>query len=188
MFQPPAVSFSHMGLYVNDLERQERFFTQFLGFSVTDRGHLSTPNGPVQLVFLSRVPEEHHQMVLATGRPAELGFNTLNQMSFRVANLASLRDFFNAMHQAPWCHDITEVSPACHGNALSIYARGPEGNRIELFIDTPWYVNQPLREPFSFEQSDEDIWHWAHEMAKPLPGYRPRAQWVAEMKLKMGMP
>ena len=59
MFQPPAVSFSHMGLYVTDIARQERFFTQFLGFTVTDRGTLPTPNGPVQLVFLSRVPDEH---------------------------------------------------------------------------------------------------------------------------------
>jgi catechol 2,3-dioxygenase-like lactoylglutathione lyase family enzyme len=187
MFHPPAVSFSHMGLYVADIARQERFFTQFLGFTVTDRGTLPTPKGPVQLVFLSRVPDEHHQMVLATGRPADLGFNTVNQLSFRVPDLASLRAFFYAMQQDPWRHEINEVLPACHGNALSIYAKGPEGNRIELFIDTPWYVNQPLREPFGFDQSDEDIWHWAHEMAKPLPGYRPREQWVSEMKQKMGV-
>ena len=154
---------------------------------MTDRGSLSTPNGPVQLVFLSRVPDEHHQMVLATGRPADLGFNTVNQLSFRVADLASLRAFFNAMQETPWRDEITEVLPACHGNALSIYARGPEGIRIELFIDTPWYVNQPLREPFSFAHSDDEIWLWAHELAKPLPGYRPRKQWVAEMKQKMGV-
>ena len=187
MFHPPAVSFSHMGLYVSDIARQERFFTQFLGFTVTDRGSLPTPNGPVQLVFLSRVPDEHHQMVLATGRPADLGFNTVNQLSFRVADLASLRVFFNALQQAPWRDEVTEVLPACHGNALSIYVRGPEGIRIELFIDTPWYVNQPLREPFGFDQSDDEIWHWAHEMAKPLPGYRPREQWVSEMEQKMGV-
>ena len=187
MFQPPAVSFSHMGLYVTDIARQERFFTQFLGFTVTDRGTLPTPNGPVQLVFLSRVPDEHHQMVLATGRPADLGFNTVNQLSFRVPDLASLRAFFNAMQQDPWRHEVSEVLPACHGNALSIYAKGPEGNRLELFIDTPWYVNQPLREPFSFAHSDDEIWQWAHELAKPLPGYRPREQWVAEMKQKMGV-
>jgi hypothetical protein len=126
-------------------------------------------------------------MVLATGRPADLGFNTVNQLSFRVADLASLRAFFNAMQEAPWRDEIAEVLPACHGNALSIYARGPEGNRLELFIDTPWYVNQPLREPFSFDHSDEEIWHWAHELAKPLPGYRPREQWVSEMKQKMGV-
>ncbi len=187
MFNPPPISFSHMGLYVKDIARQERFFTQFLGFTVTDRGNLPTPKGPVELVFLSRVPEEHHQMVLATGRPADLGFNTVNQLSFRVPDLASLRAFFDALHQAPWRDEVTEVLPACHGNALSIYARGPEDTRIELFIDTPWYVNQPMREAFNFDQSDDEIWQWAHEKAQTLPGFRPRAQWVQEMQQKMGV-
>lgn len=35
-------------------------------------------------------------------------------------------------------------------NAISIYARDPEGNRLEIFIDTPWYVDQPMRVPVDF--------------------------------------
>jgi hypothetical protein len=34
--------------------------------------------GGMQLVFLSREPPDHHQIVLATGRPAELPANTNN--------------------------------------------------------------------------------------------------------------
>lgn len=81
---------------------------------------------------------------------------------------------------------MSEVSPASHGNALSVYVRDPEGNRLELFVDTPWYVNQPLRVPFDFALSDQQLWDWAEGHARSLPGFRPRAQWVAEMAAKMG--
>jgi catechol-2,3-dioxygenase len=97
---------------------------------VADRGNL----GHVQLVFLSRNPDEHHQMVLASGRPAEPGFNTINQMSFRVPDLATLK----RMHAGLLAEGVTDMQPATHGNAISIYCRDPEGNRIEVFWDTPW--------------------------------------------------
>ena len=45
----------------------EGFYTRLLGFTVTDRGQLQGAAGPVSLVFLSRDPDEHHQIVLATG-------------------------------------------------------------------------------------------------------------------------
>src|SRR5207249_954482 len=62
----PTVSFSHFGLYVTDLPRMEDFYARVLGLLVSDRGKL--PGGS-DLVFLSRDPDEHHQLVLATGRP-----------------------------------------------------------------------------------------------------------------------
>ena len=37
------------------------------------------------------------------------------------------------------------LGPVTHGNALSVYFLDPEGNRVELLIDTPWYVPQPHR-------------------------------------------
>lgn len=32
------------------------------------------------------------------------------------------------------------VAPRNHGNAWSIYFADPEGNRIELYTPSPWYV------------------------------------------------
>ena len=66
--------FSHMGLSVKDISKMEDFYTRVLGFTVTDRGHA----GGMKLVFLSRDPMDHHQIVLASGRPAELPANTDN--------------------------------------------------------------------------------------------------------------
>ncbi len=187
MSNAATISFSHIGIYVRDIARMEAFYTRFMGFTITDRGDLDSPNGKVSLLFLSRDPNEHHQLVLATGRPENSGFNTVNQMSFRVDSLATLRALYNGMVKGDMRGEMSEVSPACHGNALSVYVRDPEGNRLELFVDTPWYVNQPMRVPFDFSLDDAGLWDWAERHARSLPGFRPRSEWVKEMAQKMGL-
>ncbi len=187
MSQAPSIAFSHFGIYVTDIARMEVFYTRFLGFTVTDRGELDTPGGRVNLVFLSRDPTEHHQIVLATGRPADLGFNTINQMSFRVDSLGTLRSLYKGMVEGDMRLEVSEVLPACHGNALSVYVRDPEGNRLELFVDTPWYVNQPLRVPFDFSLDDGQLWAWAEAHARSRPGFKPREEWVRDMSVRMGL-
>jgi len=179
---PNGPSFSHMGIYVRDVARMEDFYKRVMGFTVTDRGNLDTPRGPVYLVFLSRDPEEHHQIVLASGRPEAEQYNIVNQMSFRVPDLAWLRALHGKLIQEP---GITEISPATHGNAISIYFRDPEGTRVECFIDTPWYCDQPFREPVDFGQSDVAIMTQSERIARAAPKFAPRAQWVAEMRRRM---
>lgn len=175
------LSLSHLGLYVHDMARMERFYTGLLGFTVTDRGDYAAPTGPTHLVFLSRDPDEHHQIVLATGRPEHLAFNTLNQISFRVPDLGTLR----ALHGRLPEYGAADVRPLYHGNAMSVYFRDPEGNRIEAFLDMPWYVTQPCGIPFDFATPDADLHRWAEERARTLPGFRPRAVWRAEMAERM---
>ena len=77
---------------------------------------------------------------------------------------------------------MSEIRPVSHGNALSVYFRDPEGNRVELFVDTPWYVTQPLRIPFDFAQGDEALMRWAEDTARKLPGFRPVAEWGARWR------
>src|SRR5687768_5288973 len=76
----PALTFSHFGFFVRDLERMVDFYTRLLGFTVSDRGELDTPRGRLSFAFLTRDPREHHQIVLASGRPDDLPFNTINQI------------------------------------------------------------------------------------------------------------
>ena len=179
---PNGPSFSHMGIYVRDVARMEDFYKRVMGFTVTDRGDLDTPKGPVYLVFLSRDPEEHHQIVLASGRAAGEHFNVLNQMSFRVPSLAWLR----ALHQTLVKEaGITEILPATHGNAVSLYFRDPEGTRIECFIDTPWHSEQPCREPVDFSQSEEAIMAQVERIARASKVFMPRDAWIAQMKHRM---
>lgn len=179
----PGLSISHLGIFVADLARMEDFYARFLGFTVTDRGQLDGPHGPIDLVFLSRDPGEHHQIALVGGRPAEVNFNVINQISLKADSLATLMEF----HRRLAGEKVTEVRPITHGNALSVYFRDPEGNRIELFIDTPWYVDQPMRVPAPFELGEAELMIWAEKHARSLPGFRPREEWRAEMVKRMGL-
>lgn len=177
--QKNSLLFSHMGFYVRDLERMARFYKEVMCFFETDRGDL----GPVQLVFLSRDPNEHHQIVLASGRPADLSFSVINQISLRVPDLATLRTVRDRVQADP---DVSDLVCATHGNAVSIYFRDPEGNRLEVFLDTPWYCEQPLREAIDLDQSDEAVMAFAEALARSRPKFRSRADWIAEMAQRMG--
>jgi catechol-2,3-dioxygenase len=183
MTKRKGLTFSHVGFYVNQVQAMADFYVQVLDFTVTDRGKLDTPNGPVELVFLSRDPDHHHQIVLASGRPDPLAFNTINQISLIADSLETLQEFHTRLQDAP----VTDVQPVTHGNALSIYFRDPEGNRIELYLDLPWYVSQPARVPLPIELPGEQLMAWAENHARSLPGFRPRAEWRREIAQRMGV-
>jgi hypothetical protein len=128
------------------------------------------------LVFLSRDPQEHHQIVLASGRPEGLPFNPINQISFRMAEFSGLRE----MHRRLAAEKVRDLYPVSHGNALSVYFLDPEGNRIELFVDTPWHCRQPVRIPLDISLKDEEIWAWAEAEAKKQPDFMPIDDWRAQ--------
>ncbi|MCG5073151.1 VOC family protein [Paraburkholderia tagetis] len=178
-----GLTLSHMGFYVNDMAKMEDFYTRVLEFTVTDRGTLTTPRGPVDLVFLSRDPAVHHQIVLASGRPETLPFNPINQLSFEADSLSTLKRF----HQRFVQEQMEEISPVTHGNAISFYACDPEGNRLELFIDTPWYADQPMRVPLDFSLPDAELMATVERHARTLPGFRAREEWKSEMAVRMGL-
>jgi catechol-2,3-dioxygenase len=174
-----TLTFSHMGIYVRDLETMANFYTETMTFTQTDTGQL----GAAKLVFLSRDPSEHHQIVLATGRPEELGYSTINQISFRVPDLGTLKEFRRKVQSHPL---VTDLQCATHANAVSIYFRDPEKNRIEIFVDMPWYCEQPLRESIDLDLPDEQIMNQVHQLASSRPRFMNREVWIEEMKSKMG--
>ena len=179
----PGFNFSHFGMYAHDIARQEDFYARVLDFTVTDRGQLPGPNGPMELVFLSRDPDEHHQIVLISGRPEHVPFNVINQISLKGDSVASLR----ALHAKLMDEGLQGAMPVTHGNALSIYVPDPEGNRLELYVDLPWYVSQPMRVPVDLAQPDDALMQMLETHASKLPGFMPRAQWREQMARRMGV-
>lgn len=179
----PGFSFSHFGMFVTDIDRLEEFYTRMLSFTVTDRGQLDGVNGPMDLVFLSRDPAEHHQLVLVSGRPPDLPFNPINQISLKADSLATLRQ----MHQRLVREGMPGIRTVTHGNAVSIYLPDPEGNRLELFFDLPWYVPQPLVVPTDLSGDEATIMQRLEDHARSLPGFKSRAQWQADMTKQMGL-
>jgi catechol 2,3-dioxygenase len=175
----PAVSFSHFGIHVTDVVRMEDFYTRVLGLLVSDRGSL--PGGPT-LVFLSHDPDEHHQMVLVSGRPPGIDYNVVNQISFKLPTLADLK----AVHGRVREEGIKEFRIVTHGNAWSVYFADPEGNRVELFVDTPWHTPQPYAEPFDIEAPVETILEQTEALCRSRPGFVSRAEWRTAQVARMG--
>jgi catechol 2,3-dioxygenase-like lactoylglutathione lyase family enzyme len=183
MTQRPGLSFSHIGFHAADIDRQADFYKAILEFTETDRGTLPGPNGPLRLIFLSRDPAEHHQIVLVSGRPEQLAFNVINQISLKADSLQTLIDFYQRVKAA----QVKELVPVTHGNALSVYFHDPEGNRVELYWDLPWYVSQPCRIVAPFHLPANELLAWAEAHARGLPGFRPRSEWQSEMARHMGL-
>ena len=173
-----GLTLSHVGVFVADMPSMVDFYTGFLGFAESDRG--DTSNGG-EIVFLTRDPREHHQLVLATGRPADLSYNIVNQLSFRVDSLDTLRELQRGISQ----EHATELGPVSHGNALSVYLRDPENNRVELLIDTPWYVPQPCRLTVDLSLADDALWASIERTVRGMPGFKPREVWAAEVERKI---
>ena len=49
----PGLKFSHVGFFVTDLDRQTDFYSNVLEFTLTDRGFMEGPDGPIQLAFMA---------------------------------------------------------------------------------------------------------------------------------------
>jgi catechol-2,3-dioxygenase len=168
---PPNAQFRHIGLYVRDLDAMARFYKRVLGLVVTDSG--VTDRGG-KIVFLSRSPTEHHQIVLVEGRNEAMGVGLINQLSFRLDSLKDLQRFYEIIKS-----EGVRVDRAMnHGNAWSIYCFDPEDNRIELYAGSPWYIAQPCAEMLDLEESEETILAKTHAMVLANPTYASGEEWV----------
>lgn len=179
--QPPSYTpnlmFSHLGFAVSDLGRMEDFYTRVLGFTVTDRGEVLG----MDLVFLSRDPMDHHQIVLVSGRPDNLPPNPyhpqfgslINQISFRVSSLQALRE----LHEILVSENVQNIMVGNHGIAWSIYCHDPDGNNLEFFVDTEWYFPQPFLIPLDLSKSDEEIIAETEKFSREQEGFEMYADW-----------
>ena len=56
----------------------------------------------------------------------------------------------------------------------------PEGNMLEVYIDTPFYIAQPHGDPLDLSKSDEEIMRETEAICRSDPTVMPLAQWQAE--------
>ncbi len=167
---------SHFGIYVTDVERMVEFYTKVFGLVITDRGVGRTFKNT--LVFMSASPDQHHQLVLASGRPPEATFSTVMQISFAVPDIQHLRDVSRVAAEM----GATNVRGLNHGNALSVYMQDPEGNTIEVYVDMPFYIAQPHGDPLDLSKSDDELMRETEAICRADPTFKPLAQWQAEFE------
>ena len=171
---------THAGVWVRDIEGMEEFYIRVLGFEVSDRGYVPRYNG--HIVFMSNDPELHHQFIIAEGRPDDAP-STINQLSFEVASLDELRQ----MYRRVVAEELENILPRNHGNAWSVYFDDPEGNNIEVYLDSPFHIPQPFGEYLDFDQSDEEIIALTEELCRETEGFLMRDEWAAERARNMGL-
>ena len=175
MPQEAAPRLSHVGLYVADVPKMIDFYTRVLGFVVSDRAE----DG--RITFLSRNPSDHHQVVLVRGRTTETNVPMVQQVSFNVGTLTNVKRAFGKVSEA----GCKVIDPRCHGNAWSVYFSDPEGNRIEMFCDTPWYVPQPLGYEIDLTKSEEELYSETEAICRAKPGFKPIEEWRAEISRRI---
>lgn len=162
---------SHVGLHVWDLDRMVDFYRRVFGMIVTDEGVGRTTR--TRLVFLSGSPDHHHQLVLAASRPREATFSTVMQLSFLVPTIAGLREGRDRALA------MGATNPLClnHGTSLSAYVDDPEGNRIEIYYETPFYIPQPHGDPLDLDRSDDEILRETEQLCRGSAGFMLRDEW-----------
>jgi catechol 2,3-dioxygenase len=177
MISPPDAQLTHVGILVDDMAAMVAFYTDVLGLLVVDAGeHLGRT-----LTFLSRDANEHHQLVLVTGRRAARDVRLLGQVSFRVAGLDELRWFADRAGAA----GATGLEARNHGNSWSVYFEDPEGNRVEMYCGTPWHVRQPWRVPLDLSLSNEEIAAQTERVIRGAADWQPVEEWRAGLAARL---
>ena len=162
---------SHAVVYVRDMEPMLDFYTKVLGFEITDRGPVGPEDGP-EIVFMSQVPSDHHQLAFLSVRKDNDPPNSVNHFAFRVDSIDDVRAMTGRLTDDGRAGNL---NPMTHGNAWSIYFSDPEGNGLEVFCDTPWHVQQPQGRPWDMSKNNEEVTAETHEAFAAEPGFEPIA-------------
>jgi len=175
--QPQAL-LSHLGIFVEDVESMTDFYTSVFGLRLTDKG--VGRNFQFTLHFLSGSPDQHHQLVLASGRQPGTP-SSIMQLSFKVKSLDELR----RVRSLALAKGASSLRAMNHGNALSIYFSDPEKNTVEVYLDTPWYVPQPHGDPLDLERADAEIWSETERICRADPGFMMADEWAKKFSREM---
>jgi catechol 2,3-dioxygenase len=161
---------SHYVLNVRNLDEMLDFYTNVLGFEVTDRGALHPGDDAPQIVFMSQVETDHHQLAFLSNRQDEDPPNSVNHAAFRTDTLADVKGMIQKLEKDG---RATGMMPLTHGNAWSIYFQDPEGNGVEVFCDTPWHVSQPQARSWDPSLSEADLLAWTKQEFGDDPEFGP---------------
>ncbi|MFM7263674.1 MAG: VOC family protein [Acidimicrobiales bacterium] len=166
----------HVTLAARDLEAMVAFYTEVLGFLVTNRGEPVPGMG--EMVFISQTSEEHHQIVLVqTSEPPPRNFMLADHAAFHVDSLDQLRELSARLSAA----GNTSAIPINHGNAWSVYFTDPEGNGLECYMDTPFHVAQPFGDGLDLSMPDAEIEEETRLKLESQPEFQPFPQWRLAM-------
>ena len=146
----------HVVLNVTDLKKSVRFYTQILGFQISDIYPDSmVPGG---MVFM-RCNADHHGVALVGGMPDRSPNMELNHFAFEVGTLDEVlraRDHLRR-HQVP----IDFEGRRRAGVQIAVEFRDPDGHRLEIY----WGLDQ-VGSNGSVRPAEQ--WKWAHSLDEAI--------------------
>lgn len=132
------------------------------------------------MLFLSKDPQEHHQLVLATGREANAA-SQFNQISFEVTSLQVLHENFGTIQAiAPG-----EVTAMNHGGSWSVYFTDPEANPIEFFAYTQTYAPPIATVPMDMTQPFQQLMADTEALINRFPESETWKEWRERFSRRM---
>jgi catechol 2,3-dioxygenase-like lactoylglutathione lyase family enzyme len=152
----------HVVLNVAELERSVRFYTQVLGFSVSDVYPAEmVPGG---MVFM-RCNSDHHGVALVGEATAPTTSAELNHLAFEVATLEEVLRVRDHLRQHDVAIDFEGRRRA--GCQIAVEFRDPDGHRLEIY----WGVDQVGSDG---QVRPDGEWKWGHSLeaaiADPVRG------------------
>ncbi len=124
-------------------------------------------------------------LVSPSGR-TEAGYREYSQAdAWRLFQVESLRSLGLGLAEVREAHrravgmGATVKRCVSHGNAWSVYIEDPEGNVVEVYTHTPWYLPQPHLDLIDINKSDEDIYRETEALCRKDPAFCTREEWVA---------
>ena len=181
MTATPKPKLAHLGLFTRDIGPMLDFYTGPMGLTITDEGTYGDP--PARIVFMSNDPFEHHQFVLVQpGDPAADDNKMIaQQISFVVDSLEDLQALYGRVTEARQSVDRVIT----HGNAWSFYFHDLDGNRIECYCHTPWYVPQPHAHPIDLTLPAEEVRAQTEAHCRATDGFMMAEDWRAKISAQM---
>lgn len=173
-----GLKLSHAFISVADLDKVVQFYTDILGFQITDRGHI---NDETEAVFMSQDPDNHHQIALANSLKDGRTSGLQGHVAFRMESLDELR----ALKKRLLAEGIAIGRELSHGNAWSLYFTDPEGNGVECFVDTPFHVSQPQGKPTDIDLDDAALVAKTRADFGDEPEFGAYADWQARFRARL---
>ncbi|MES2183129.1 MAG: VOC family protein [Pseudomonadota bacterium] len=171
----PKAYLSHIVIHCFDFPKMVDFYTGVLGFHLSDIGQARGND----MCFLTLDPSlEHHQIALVSGRQGPSEGGTLNHIAFGVDTLADL----HGRHEHLKHHGVQGIELWTHASMISVYYRDPENNRLEFFLETPYYVRQPVALALDIDLAGDeaDVFRVIEQKYGQDPSFRPMSEWKAE--------
>jgi catechol 2,3-dioxygenase-like lactoylglutathione lyase family enzyme len=146
----------HVVLHCRDIERTVKFYTEVLGFEVSDvYPHEMVPGG---MVFM-RCSHDHHGIGFVGSMPGASEHIELNHIAFEVATLDEVLRAREHLERHGVALDFEGRRRA--GSQIAVEFHDPDGHRLEIF----WGLDQVGSDGHIRPAAE---WKWAHSLEEAI--------------------